>query len=118
MAGGGTLDVDVSALHGAGTGMSGKSGCATTDCDGLKHGVVEAADSVGNTVVKQALNLFHDDRILDPACKLPAMIETGGHLTANTAATTRDLDNESARATEVSVTSNLGLAARITPRAV
>lgn len=114
----GNIGLFVEELFSVGTTSAGRSGTAGSNCNGLKHGVVEAASSAGHHTMTQALNTFHTDHILGPACELPVMVESGGHGISNLSSTTRNLDNEAGHAVQTAINSDRGVQSRINPTPV
>lgn len=114
----GNIGLLVEDLFSAGTTMAGRSGTAGSNCNGIKHGVADAAGSAGHHLVRQGLKTLHDEHILGPACELPVMVESGGHQVGNVSSTTRDLDNEGAHALQATINSDRGVISRINPTPV
>ena len=109
----GAIGVEVSALHGTGTTISGRSTAADAAAKGLKEGLDSAGGSIGHFAVKAAVAAFVANDIVEAANKLPVQLEDGGHNVSNVAATARDSDNEGAAALSAPISEASGFSARI-----
>jgi hypothetical protein len=109
----GAIGVEVSALHGTGTTISGRSSGADAAAKGLKEGLDSAGSSIGHFAVKSAVTAFVANDIVGPANRLPVELTDGGHNVSNVASTARDSDNDGAAALTAPISQTSGFNARI-----
>ncbi|HWU23151.1 MAG TPA: hypothetical protein VN088_16555 [Nocardioides sp.] len=87
------VGMDVTGLHSTGQTIAGRSDTAGSHAARVRDGVQGGAAAAGHPTVKRALSNLLTEHVIDPAAKLPGLLDATGRGIANVAATGRDEDN-------------------------
>lgn len=91
------VGLEVDALHGTGTRISGRAAGGGSAARGLLTGLDSAHPRMGHPLVRSALSTFVTTEVMDLAHHLATNVSAAGHHVSNVAATGRDSDNDGAR---------------------